>query len=90
MSVTSPTGAPAIAGRRQARLELWQRNARRFLADYVLGKPPQILELRGGDAHLLAEVLEQLRARGVAASDVFEAMLQQLAEADVEVDDAAE
>ncbi len=55
--------------------------ARSWLGDYVLGKPPQILELRGGDVALLAKLLRELDARGVSASDVFNAMLQELVEA---------
>jgi len=57
--------------------------AREWLSNYLIGKPPQILELRGADALLLAKVLEQLKNSGVSASQVFEAMLNELAESDV-------
>lgn len=63
--------------------------ARAFLADYLLGKPPQILELRGAEAHLLAQVLDALKTRGIAASAIFEAMLAELAAEQVgEADDS--
>ena len=52
--------------------------ARQWLSDYVIGKPPQILELRGADAMLLSQVLKQLNATGVTASELFESMLQEL------------
>ncbi len=64
MSVTSPTGAPAIAGRRQARLELWQRNARRFLAE--LGRQP--IALLGGLV-VLAFILAAVFAPYITAHD---------------------
>lgn len=63
------------------------RDARRWLSDYVLGKPPAIVELRAADAQLLAQLLEAFKARGVQASDVFNAMLAQLATADTEEGD---
>lgn len=62
-------------------------DARRWLSDYVLGKPPQILELRGTDAALLADLLRQFAARGIAASDVFNSMLALLAESEHEPDE---
>lgn len=64
MSVTSPTGAPAIAGRRQVRLELWQRNARRFLAE--LGRQP--IALLGGLV-VLAFILAAVFAPYITAHD---------------------
>ena len=58
--------------------------ARRWLSEYLVGKPPQILELRAAEAQLLKELLQRLETHGMSASDVFLAMLQQLASADVE------
>jgi hypothetical protein len=53
--------------------------ARRFLADYVLGKPPQILDLRGGDALLLADLLNKMKAKGFNAGEIFAALLETVA-----------
>ena len=63
--------------------------ARRWLSDYLIGKPPQILELRAGDAVLLKQVLENFERQGVPASDVFHAMLATFAEAE-EVEEYAD
>lgn len=57
--------------------------AREWLSNYLVGKPPQILELRGADALLLSEVLKRFSANGFTAGDVFEVMLQQMAESDM-------
>lgn len=60
--------------------------ARRWLSDYLLGKPPQILELKGVEAQQLAEVLDLLKQRGIAASDLFNSMIAELAAEDVSVE----
>lgn len=61
-------------------------DARRWLAEYIIGKPPTIIELKAGEAALLRELLQHFKQRGVAASDVFHAMLAQVA-AESEADD---
>jgi hypothetical protein len=58
--------------------------AMRFLAEYTIGKPPSVLELRAADAAALSEVLKALEARGLSPSDVFNAMLQEIVEAESE------
>jgi len=59
--------------------------AREFIANYTIGKAPQILELRAADATLLADLLKRFEARGMSASDVFAAMIAQLVEYESEV-----
>lgn len=54
--------------------------ARRWLSDYLLGRPPQILELHGSDAHALSELLDHMKRRGVSAGDLFAAMLNEIVE----------
>ena len=65
------------------------RHARAWLSDYILGKPLQIFELRGEDAHLLKEMLLQAELAGVQPSTMFSAMIEKMAllEARVEGDD---
>lgn len=53
--------------------------ARRWLSDYLLGKPPQILELHGSDAHALSELLDHMKQHGVSAGELFGAMLAEIA-----------
>lgn len=53
--------------------------ARAWLSDYLIGRPPQILELRGAEAAMLAELLDTFAGHGLDASTVFENMLNQLA-----------
>src|SRR4051812_1336935 len=62
------------------------RFARQFIAEYTIGKPPTILELRAGDAVLLAELLKQFEAAGTTPSEVFNAMLSAMAEEETEVE----
>lgn len=52
--------------------------ARAWLSDYLIGKPPQILDIRAADAVLLRQVLEQLETHGYSASEVFNKMLARL------------
>ena len=54
--------------------------AREWISNYVIGKPPQILELRAADATLLAELLKRFEALGMSAGEVFGALLAQIAE----------
>lgn len=59
--------------------------AYRVLAPYFVGLPVQKLQISSQDAALLAEVLELMKARGIAASEVFGAMIAQLASTPAEV-----
>lgn len=62
--------------------------ARKFIAEYTIGRPPQILELRAADAALLAELLKRFEVLGMSAGDVFSLMLTQIAEtSEVETDE---
>lgn len=64
--------------------------ARSFLADYLIGKPPQIVDLRGQDALLLSEVLQRLSEKGLSPGETFNAMLALIADTEnveVEVED---
>lgn len=64
------------------------KDARRWLSDYLIGKPPSFGELRGGDAALLAQLLEKFKRLGQSPGDLFEAMLRELAALETaEVDD---
>src|SRR5690606_33041548 len=55
-------------------------HARRFLAAYLMGKPPQILELHAGDAALLADLVKLVQESGMPLSDILTAMIEQLKE----------
>lgn len=66
------------------------RHARTFLADYILGKPLQILELRGESAHLLAELLDQWGQRGISPAEVFAAMIEEMMLESEVADDGSE
>lgn len=61
--------------------------ARRWLGDYVIGKPPQILELRGVEAQQLAQLIKEMEQRGMTPGDLFEAMLAELVMSEAESDD---
>lgn len=61
--------------------------ARRWLSDYIIGKPPQILELRGAEAQQLAQLIEAMKQRGMSAGDLFGAMIAELAMSETELDD---
>jgi hypothetical protein len=52
--------------------------ARRWLSDYLIGKPPQILELKGAEAQTLAQVLEAFKAQGISPTEVFQSLLVEL------------
>lgn len=60
--------------------------AREWIGNYLIGKPPQILELKAVEAAQLAEVLKLMESRDIPASSVFEAMLQELQEAEAQAD----
>lgn len=53
--------------------------ARTWLGEYVLGKPPQILELQAADALALKAALEAMAPLGVTPGKLFEALIQQAA-----------
>ena len=66
------------------------KDARRWLSDYLVGKPPSFGELRGGDAALLSQLLEKFKRLGKSPGELFEAMLREFAtleEAEAELDD---
>lgn len=52
---------------------------------YYAGLPIQKLQISSRGASLLAEVLELFKARGISDSEVFEAMIAQLASTPAEV-----
>lgn len=54
--------------------------ARAWLADRLIGKPPQVLDLRGGEALLLRDLLDALRAKGLAIEVFVETALDAIAE----------
>lgn len=87
--VVSPTAWEGVIRHALAyALEPGGQAERTWLADRLIGKPPQILELRAADAALLAELLKRFEAVGVSAGDVFAAMLAQIAEtSEVEADE---
>lgn len=60
--------------------------ARRWLSEYIIGKPPQILELRGGEAAQLAQIIESLKQRGMTPGELFELMLSEIATETVDAD----
>jgi hypothetical protein len=51
--------------------------AREWLSNYLVGRPPHIIELNAADAALLSDVLAAL-PENVSAATVFEAMLIEL------------
>ncbi|MBC7869527.1 MAG: hypothetical protein H7Y09_01700 [Chitinophagaceae bacterium] len=53
--------------------------AYRALVPYLAGLPIQKLQLSSVDAQLLAQVLDLMKTRGIKASDVFGAMIAELA-----------
>ena len=53
-------------------------DARRWLSDYLVGKPPQILDLRAGDAQLMRDILEGMEALGYSKTDVLLAIRAQV------------
>lgn len=58
--------------------------ARQWLTDYVIGKPVTTIQLVASEQALLNEVLMRLSANGGSASELFQAMLNEIARAEVE------
>lgn len=52
--------------------------AREWIANYLIGKPAQILELQTSDTALLARLIDAVEEQGGSASDLFNAMLAEL------------
>ena len=52
--------------------------ARAWLTSYLIGKPPQLLELQGQEVTELAELLARFKELGVSPIEVFKAMVQEL------------
>ena len=63
-----------------------EHDARAWLADRLIGKVPNILELHAADAALLADLLKRFEARGQSPSEVFVSMIAVLAEEENEVE----
>ena len=61
--------------------------AYRAILPYFAGLPVQRLQLSTAEAQVLADVLEQMSARGIPASAVFEAMLATISEQEVDRDE---
>lgn len=61
--------------------------AYRALLPYFAGLPVQKLQLSSAESATLAQVLDTLKSRGIPASDVFNAILSQLADESVTVDE---
>lgn len=64
------------------------RYARQFIAEYRVGKPPQILELKAAEAALLADVLERMKRLGKSPVEVLTGLQALLSEATPDEDDA--
>lgn len=64
--------------------------ARQWLAEYIIGKPVTTIDLRASEQVLLAEVLEKLKVQGVPASDVFKALLAEIATSKMVVPDESD
>jgi hypothetical protein len=60
--------------------------AREWIGNYLIGKPNLTLELRSPDAILLNQLLKQLEASGTSASELFEELLNEMAQSEVETD----
>lgn len=61
--------------------------ARRWLSEYIIGKPPTILELRAAEAALLRDLLNVFEHKGMNPSEVFREMLAVFNEGEQEEDD---
>lgn len=60
--------------------------AYKTILPYFAGLPVQRLQLSSADAQILADVLEQLKTHGLSAGEVFNAMLAELSQVEVESD----
>jgi len=52
--------------------------ARVWLTEYLMGKPAQVLELKGQEVMALSQVLERFKAHGLAPIEIFKSMLDEL------------
>jgi hypothetical protein len=89
--VVSPEAWEGVIRRALIQAIEGHHDARAWLADRLIDKAPQILELRAAEAALLAELLKRFDACGLSAGDVFNAMLAVIAAEDgieVEAEDA--
>jgi hypothetical protein len=50
--------------------------ARKWLAEYLIGKPPTVLDIRATDAALIARAIEALKTLGQSPNEVFEAIIR--------------
>lgn len=55
--------------------------ARAWLSGYLIGKPPQILDIRAADAALIARLMDALKDANMEPAEVFERMIQRAEEA---------
>lgn len=60
--------------------------AREWVSNYLIGRPPLVVELSATDGTLLRNVLALLGERGISASALFETMLYQLSQEHEESD----
>ena len=56
--------------------------ARQFLAEYLLGKPEQVLSLKTTETVQLARALELASEHGLSAGEIFDSMIALLASAE--------
>lgn len=54
-------------------------SARKFLAEYLMGVPAKTLNLNVGDMAVLTQLIKAIEARGMEASTLFAAMLNEIA-----------
>lgn len=83
--MVSPADMDKIVAKAKEQALDGQHDARTWILDRIVGKVPQILELRAADAILLRDLLDHFEARGMSAGDVFALMLAQFADEDSEV-----
>lgn len=76
----------AICRRAVADAMKGDRFAREWLANYAIGKPPQIIELRGDELALLKQVNSILAERGVSLVDFLGSTLNLLTESTDDAD----
>lgn len=53
--------------------------SRRWISDYCLGRPAQIIELRGAEQMQLSQLIDFCKTESIAPSDLFAAMIEELA-----------
>lgn len=86
ISVVSLDDWKAITRRAVSEAKKGNGYARQWLSEYLIGKPPTIIDLRAADAKLLAELLKRFEAHGMTPSEAFEAMMQEFAVLESEVE----